>query len=105
MVKVLNNLGNVYTGAATGLRRDINANGLEAKEHRLRKVRNMNCWTIYVMPLRVMFLYIVQQHDLMRRRVMQWLDSSRIEWIVSTKSISNSSFLCLKKITALDVLL
>ena len=30
MVKVPKNLGNVYNGAAAGLRRESNANGLEA---------------------------------------------------------------------------
>ena len=41
MVKVLNNLGNVYDGDATGLSGEGDANGLEAIKHGLRKVRNM----------------------------------------------------------------
>ena len=41
MVKVLDNLGDVYDGDATGLNGESNANGLEAIKHRPRKVRNM----------------------------------------------------------------
>ena len=60
MVKVLNNLGNIYNGAAIGLRRESDANGFEAIEHRLRQLRNMMTESI---------TNTAQQHDLMRRRV------------------------------------